>query len=477
MRRTLLPKALALGSIGLLALPTLAFAQDGIEIESLATQLTDVWIIVAACLVLFMQAGFLGLELGFSRGKSVGSGVGKIVVNLAIASVMWWIIGYGIAFGGDNGFMGTSGFFFQNGTEILGEAANNSTLTFFVFQFTFCAVSLAIVWGSTLERIKFAVYPLFAIPFAAIVYPIVAHWSWGGGWLSTFGGGVQDFAGSGVVHLTGATAALVACLLLGPRKGKYGPDGKPRAIPGHSMPIFGFGVLILWLGWFGFNGGSTLGTADSAFGHVIAVTNLGAAGGVIGALIMVRIVMKTLDIGMIGNGAIAGLVAITAPSGYVELWAAPIIGLIGGFIVVVGVVTIDKFIDDPVGATSAHGLAGIWGTLSCGIFTSPRLMLEGQHAGLVYGDGLQQLWVQFVATVATFGFVFACSLIVFGAIKYTVGMRVDEADEDAGLDISEHGMYGYPEQFIPAPELVGYSPSPGMSTAGAATTSQEVPAT
>lgn len=476
MRRTLLPKALALGAIGLLTLPSLALAQDD-GIETVTTQLNDVWIIVTACLVLFMQAGFLGLELGFSRGKSVGSGVAKIAVNLAIASIMWWLIGYGIAFGGDGAFWGTSGFLFQNGRDVAGEAANNSTLTFFVFQFTFAAVSLAIVWGSTLERIKFSAYPLFAIPFAAVLYPIVAHWSWGGGWLSTFGGGVQDFAGSGVVHLTGATAALAATLVLGARKGKYGPDGKPRAIPGHSMPIFGFGVLILWLGWFGFNGGSTLGTADSAFGHVIAVTNLGAAGGVIGALIMVRLVMKTLDVGMIGNGAIAGLVAITAPSGYVEMWAAPIIGLIGGFIVVVGVVTIDKFIDDPVGATSAHGLAGIWGTLSCGIFASPRLILEGQHAGLVYGDGVQQLGVQAVATIATFAFVFVCSFAIFMLIKVTVGLRVTEAEEDAGLDISEHGMYGYPEQFIPAPELVGYAPSPAVAASSAVPTSKEVPAT
>lgn len=476
MRRTLLPKAAALGALGLLTLPSLAMAQDN-GIETVTTQLNDVWIIVTACLVLFMQAGFLGLELGFSRGKSVGSGVAKIAVNLAIASIMWWLIGYGIAFGGDGSFMGTSGFLFQNATEIGGEAANNSTMAFFVFQFTFAAVSLAIVWGSTLERIKFSAYPLFAIPFAAILYPIIAHWSWGGGWLSTFGGGVQDFAGSGVVHLTGATAALAATLVLGARKGKYGPDGKPRAIPGHSMPIFGFGVLILWLGWFGFNGGSTLGTADSAFGHVIAVTNLGAAGGVIGALIMVRLVMKTLDVGMIGNGAIAGLVAITAPSGYVEMWAAPIIGLIGGFIVVVGVVTIDKFIDDPVGATSAHGLAGIWGTLSCGIFASPRLILEGQHAGLVYGDGFQQLGVQAVATIATFAFVFICSFALFTLIKVTVGLRVTEAEEDAGLDISEHGMYGYPEQFIPAPELVGYAPSPAAVASSAVPTSKEVPAT
>lgn len=474
MRRTLIPKALALGAGGLLAAPALAAAQEP-GAEELATQLTDVWIIVAAALVVFMQAGFLGLEIGFSRGKTVGSGVAKILVNVAVAAVMWWAVGYALAFGGDGPILGTTGFFFQNGTEIGGEAADNSTMAFFYFQFAFAAVSLAIVWGATLERIKFIAYPLFAIPFAGVIYPIVAHWSWGGGWLSTFGGGVQDFAGSGVVHLTGATAALAACIMLGPRKGKYGPDGKPRAIPGHSMPIFGFGVLILWLGWIGFNGGSTLGTADSFFGHVVAVTNLGAAGGVIGALIMVRLLLKTADVGMIGNGAIAGLVAITAPSGYVEMWAAPIIGFIGGVIVVVGVLAIDKVIDDPVGATSAHGLAGIWGTLSCGIFTSPRLMLDGQHEGLVYGGGFQQLGVQAVATLATFAFVFTCSILLFALIKATVGLRVDEAAEDAGLDISEHGMYGYPEQFIPAAELVGYAPPDRMPVPSIAKTKEEVP--
>jgi Amt family ammonium transporter len=263
--------------------------------------------------------------------------------------------------------------------------------------------------------------------------------------------------------------------MLGARKGKYGPDGKPRAIPGHNMPIFGLGVLVLWLGWIGFNGGSTLGTADSAFGHVVAVTNLGAAAGAIGALIATRLILKSVDVGMVGNGAIAGLVAITAPSGYVEMWPAPIIGFIGGVIVVIGVITIDKFIDDPVGATSAHGLAGIWGTLSCGLFTSPRLMLEGQHEGLFYGGGFQQLGVQAVATIATFAFVFTCSILLFALIKATVGLRVDEAEEDAGLDISEHGMYGYPEQFIPAAELVGYAPSERMTVPPMAKTKEEVP--
>ena len=213
---------------------------------------------------------------------------------------------------------------------------------------------------------------------------------------SSVGNGVQDFAGSTVVHLSGATGAFAALLLLGPRKGKYGPDGKPRAIPGHSMPIFGLGVLILWLGWFGFNPGSTLGTADGRFAEIVVVTNLAAAAGVIGAMLTSHLMQKTLDVGMIGNGAIAALVAITAPSGYVEFWAAPIIGIIAGVLVVVAVISIDKVLDDPVGALSAHGLAGIWGTLACGLFTSTRLAEYNGigDPGLFYSGSFTQLGVQ-----------------------------------------------------------------------------------
>jgi ammonium transporter, Amt family len=316
----------------------------------------------------------------------------------------------------------------------------------------------------------------------AVIYPLVAHWMWGGGWLATsIGNGVQDFAGSTVVHLTGATGALAALLLLGPRRGKYGPDGKPRAIPGHNMPLFGLGVLILWLGWFGFNPGSTLGTADNRFAEIVVVTNLAAAAGVIGAASTIYLKQKTLDVGMCGNGAIAALVAITAPSGYVEFWAAPIIGLVAGILVVFCVLAIDKRIDDPVGALSAHGMAGIWGTLSCGLFTSPRLAAFNGigDPGLIYSGSFKQLGVQAVGVGAAFTFVFACSFTVFYAIKKTVGLRVESEMEDAGLDITEHGMYGYPEQFIPEPELVGYgaspTPPPSRSAAPVPTTT-EVPA-
>jgi ammonium transporter, Amt family len=310
--------------------------------------------------------------------------------------------------------------------------------------------------------------------FAAPLHPLVAHSVWGGGLLSDVGGKpVMDFAGSSVVHLTGAVGGLAALLLLGARKGKYGPDGKPRAIPGHSMPLVGLGVVILWIGWFGFNGGSTFGTEGSFFGEVMLNTQLAAAAGVLGASLVVYLKSRTLDVGMAGNGAIAGLVGITAPAGFVEYWAAPIIGLLAGVIVVYGVLTIEKYLDDPVGALSAHGLAGIWGTLAVGIFGAPRLVAEGASPGVWYGlfDGevefggaLGQLAVQALAVAMTFAVVFVLSYATFAAIKATIGLRVSEQEEFAGLDISTHGMYGYPEQFIPQEEYPGLSlPEPHVA--------------
>jgi ammonium transporter, Amt family len=431
--------------------------------EQVVSELNVTWILVAGALVMFMQAGFAFLEIGFSRGKNAGMGIAKIVVNFSVGSIVWWACGFAFAFGGGGWLLGDSGFFFSTGNSLAGEPIVGETAAFMFFQFMFCAVSLAIVWGTTLERIKFIAYVIFAIAFAAVIYPLIAHWAWGSGLFTRIGGGVQDFAGSTVVHLTGATAALAALLLLGPRRGKYGPDGKPRAIPGHSMPLVGLGILILWLGWFGFNGGSTLGTADNRFAEVILVTQLGAAAGVIGASAMIWIKTRALDVGMSGNGAIAGLVAITAPSGYVEFWAAPIIGLAAGVLVVVAVLAIEKKLDDPVGALAAHGLAGVWGTLSCGLFTSDRLAEYNGigKSGLFYSGSFEQLGVQAAGVAIAFVTVLSLSLLVFAAIKATVGLRVSAEAEDAGLDISEHGMYGYPEQFIPQPEYsIGlYQPS------------------
>jgi Amt family ammonium transporter len=352
------------------------------------------------------------------------------------------------------------------------------------FQFVFCAVSLAIVWGTTLERIKFGVYIIYAIVFSTIIYPIGSHWVFGGGflqagnWLGTGIAGIQDFAGSTAVHLIGATGAFAALLLLGPRRGKYGKDGKPRAIPGHNMPLFGLGVLILWLGWFGFNPGSALQASDGRFSEILFITNLAGAAGVLAAVATNYLSTKTIDIGMAGNGAIAALVAITAPSGYIEIWAAPIVGAVAGIIVVRGVYFVDKYIDDPVGALSAHGMAGIWGTISCGFFTAPRLAqyngFGDPKGGLWYSGEFKQLIGQVVGFAIAFSFVFIMSFTTFWLIKKTYGLRVTAEEEDAGLDISEHGMYGYPEQFIPPAELIGYSPTPITAmTAGPAATTKE----
>jgi ammonium transporter, Amt family len=460
----------ALVALAALLVPSAASAADGPSLAETAEAVNTTWVMVAAILVMFMQAGFLLLEIGFSRMKNAGAGVAKVLVNFSIAGLAYWAVGFALAFGGAGWLAGTHGLFLGGLGHTPAEAADKIPLldiapinpaALFFFQFVFCAVSLAIVWGTTLERIKWQAYAIYAVLFGAVIYPIVSHWIFGGGWLQAKTG-MQDFAGSTVVHLIGATGALAALLLLGPRRGKYGPDGKPRAIPGHSMPLVGLSVFILWFGWFGFNPGSTLGAIGGRFAEVAVVTNLAAAAGVVAAAATIYALQKTIDIGMVGNGAIAALVAITAPSGYVEYWAAPIIGAVAGVLVVFCVLAIEKKLDDPVGALSAHGAAGIWGTLSCGIFTSPRLAdLNGVgDPGLVYSGSFHQLIAQAIGVAAAFTFVFSISIAAFYAIKKTVGLRVSVEEEEAGLDIAEHGMYGYPEQFIPAPEIGAGSTGP-----------------
>jgi Amt family ammonium transporter len=472
-----------------MAVPSMASADVAEDLAAKAMELDMVWVAVATILVFLMQAGFMFLEIGFSRMKNAGTGVAKIFMNLAIVTIAWWAVGYAIS-GTGNDFFGEYGFFFHfdqtigSGEEAFNVAASDTMLM--LFGLAFCAVSLAIVWGTTLERIKFGAYVVYAAVFGAIIYPLIAHAVWGGGLLADVGGKpVMDFAGSSVVHLTGAVGGLAALLLLGARKGKYAADGTPRAIPGHSMPLVGLGVIILWIGWFGFNGGSTFATEGSFFGEAMLNTQLAAAAGVIGASLLVYLKTKALDVGMAGNGAIAGLVGITAPAGFVEYWAAPIIGLVAGFVVVLCVLGFEKILDDPIGALSAHGAAGIWGTLAVGIFASPRLVVDGAAPGIWYGifgdasfgSTLGQLAVQGLAVVLTFVVVFVLSYATFAIIKATIGLRVSEAEEDAGLDISSHGMYGYPEAFIPQPEYpsIGHTPTMAgtpIATPGEATAEQ-----
>ena len=459
--RSLRTTALA-AAVLLLAVPGLAMAQDeGPTPTDIAVNST--WVVLGAILVLFMQAGFAMLEIGLSRMKNAGAVAGKIVINLSIAILMFWATGFALAFGDGDGFWGQMGWFL-NATDASADtnslglnsfmnaigAYNIPVEAFFFFQVVFCAVSLAIVFGTMLDRTKFIGYIIFGVVFTGLIYPIVAHWTWGGGWL--FQHGFLDFAGSSIVHLQGATAALVGTLVLGPRIGKF-KDGKPQPIPGHSIPLAILGVIILWVGWMGFNAGSTLGAVGLNFADIAVNTNLAAAAGVVGATIGSLMMFKTLDVSQMGNGAIAALVAITAPCAFVDPWAAVLIGFIAGIIVPPLVVLVDKLrVDDPIGAIPVHGIAGIWGTLSIGLFaTEGRIGALDASPGLFYNGGGHQIWVQFYGIVATIAFTGAASLIVFLLIKYTVGLRVSEQDELAGLDIAEHGMYGYPEQFIEVP--------------------------
>jgi Amt family ammonium transporter len=487
MKRTTIICASVMALVAILLLPTVASADtfDAAGAGRLADSvgINSMWVIVAGVFVMLMQAGFAFLEIGFSRGKNAGTVVAKVLMNFSIAGLAYWACGFAFAFGTGN-IIGDTGFFLKDFGDpttafpIMGFSDATVEAKWF-FQFVFCAVSLAIVWGTTLERIKFGVYAIYAVVFAAVIYPIGSHWVFGGGWLQ-HNLGMQDFAGSTAVHLIGATGALAVLLHLGPRRGKYGPDGRPRPIPGHNMPLFGLSIFILWFGWFGFNPGSTLNALDGRFTEVVVTTQLAACAGVLTAIVTSRIMMKTIDIGMAGNGAIAALVAITAGSGYVVPWAAVVIGAVAGVLVVVAVLAIDKKLDDPVGALSAHGLAGIWGTLACGLFTSPALARFNTvgDGGLVYTGSFHQLGVQALGVAVVFAFVFVTSWSAFGLIKMTYGLRVSAEEEDAGLDISEHGMYGYPEQFIPAPELIGVGPvqSPAGVAASSGLSPSEVPA-
>ncbi len=435
------------------ALPALAFAQDAPSNADLSLAMDTVWVIVAAVLVLFMQAGFAMLEVGFSRMKNVGSVVAKILVNLAIAAILFWAVGFAFAFsdgGALNSIIGLKGLFLS------GTADTYAGLTWtqvpisakYIFQVAFCAVSLAIVWGTMLERTKFAVYVVFAIVFAGLIYPIIGHWIWGGGWLGTLG--MQDFAGSTVVHLSGAMAALAGTLLLGPRIGKYDDDGVPQNMAGHNMPLAVLGVLILWVGWYGFNPGSTM-AATTQIADVSLTTTLAAAAGVLGAMFMSYIRRGNVDVGMGGNGAIAALVAITASCAFVAPWASIVIGFVAGIIMYATLVFVDNIgVDDPLGAIAAHGMGGIWGTLSCGLFTTQALAESSGigNPGLFYGGGFTQLGIQVAGVIACGGFVFITSLAVFAALKATIGLRVKPDQELNGLDVSEHGVYGYAGQFM-----------------------------
>jgi Amt family ammonium transporter len=456
---------------GLLALPSGAFAAASDAASNAA--IDTLWVLICAFLVIFMLAGFAALEVGLVRGKNAGSIVAKVVFGAAVATLAFWASGFAIGFGGDGPFAGTHGFFLSGFSDPLTAfpamaGSDASIYAKFLFQYGFAAVVLMIALGPLVERVKFIVYLAFGLLFCGLIYPIAAHWVYGGGFLQQWG--MEDFAGSTAVHVVGAVGGLAGVLLLGPRRGKY-RDGVSRPLPGHSMPMFGLGILILWFGWFGFNAGSTFQALGVHFAEVAVVTNLSVACGVAGATITNYIIEKDFNIAMIGNGAIAGAVAITAPSGYISPWAAVPTGLIGGAIVVLGLNWIDDKLDDPIGAVTAHGMVGVWGTIAVGLFALPKfaqaagvgVQQNGEFVGgLVYSGSFKQLAVQLAGVAIVAAFVFACSLVIFGVIKRTIGLRVEAREEDEGLDITDHGMYGYPEVFIPPTELA----DPGLATIG-----------
>jgi ammonium transporter, Amt family len=430
--------------------------------KELAIATSTVWVVIAAVFVMFMQAGFAFLEAGLTRMKNVGHIAAKNVLIFALASVVYYLVGFGIAFGdGGNGLVGGSGFVPSIDELVAVGAAPFSWFATipgaagYLFEVVFCAVSLAIVWGAMAERTRLWVYFAFGIVFT-VIYSIASHWIWHpDGWL--FAKGMQDFAGSTVVHYQGALAGLAGALLLGPRIGKFSSDGRANAIPGHNMAYTTLGVIILWFGWFGFNPGSTLSVDFGGvgfFAYVALNTNIAAAAGVLGAVITSWLVIKKPDLSMMLNGAIAALVAITAACAFVSPWAAIVIGLVAGAIVVLGVLLVEKArIDDPIGALAAHGMAGVWGTISLGFLTLPGQAekLATGSAGLFYGGGFHQLGVQVLGLVAVGAFTFSASFAVLWVMKVTVGIRTEPEVESAGLDVSEHGMWGYPEFYIPVP--------------------------
>ena len=433
------------GAAAIIAItPTVVSAQDGPDTQAI---LDNIWVFIAGVLVFFMQAGFALVEAGLTRAKNVVNIFAKNIADAIIGVLAFFATGYAFAFGGGGKWLGDEAFFLSGQDMAIPAEGGLSIATIFFFQAVFAATAVTIASGAMAERTKFTSYLIFGAIMTAFIYPVVVHWTWGGGLIAQMNIGdavYSDFAGSGVVHMTGGIAALVGAVMVGPRKGKYGPDGRPRAIPGHSIPFARLGVVILWWGGFGFNPGSEL-AADGAVMTVALNTMLAAVAG--GAACAATIWLKTgkPDLAMIGNGILAGLVAITAPCGAVNAGMSLVIGAIGGVIVVFSVLFFDKIkVDDPVGAISVHGVVGAWGVLSIGLFAQfDDAFLGREDAGLFYGGGFEQLAMQSVMLVIIAAWVGIASTIVFGALKATIGLRVSEEEEVAGLDVPEHGMQGY----------------------------------
>ena len=413
--------------------------------EAVQVNLDIVWTITAACMVMFMQVGFASLESGFTRAKNAVNIIMKNLTDFAVGSVVFCVVGFGLMFGKSNGFCGTTLF------GLSGVGNDNWLFTFLLFQTVFAATAATIVSGAVAERVKFQSYLVYSVLITLFIYPVFGSWAWGGllnggGWLEKLStGAFCDFAGSTVVHSIGGWLALAGAIVAGPRLGKYGPDGKPRAIPGHNIPLAALGVFILWFGWFGFNAGSTT-AGNASIGRIAAVTNLSAAAGAITAMITIWIASKKPDASMTLNGALAGLVAITAGCNTVTITGALLIGAAAGVIVVASAFLLDAVlkIDDPVGAVSVHAVCGAWGTIACGIFNAESALgLAEKNTGLLYGGGTGQLISQLIGVGAAFVWAFGLGLIMFVLIRKTIGLRVGAEEERRGLDIGEHGMEAY----------------------------------
>jgi len=437
--------------LGLLAVCCLPlYAEDAVTnanaIEMLQTNLNIVWTAVAAFLVFFMQAGFAMVEAGFTRAKNSVNIIMKNLMDFSIGTMVFFFIGFGLMFGVSNGFFGTTDFMISG---VFGDGAHWN-YTFLIFQTVFAGTAATIVSGAMAGRTKFKAYLTYSVFICAFIYPVFGSWAWGGllnggGWLENLTVPFCDFAGSTVVHSIGGWLALAGAIVLGPRIGKYARNGESRAIPGHNINLAALGVFILWFGWFGFNPGSTT-VGNGEIGRVAVTTNLAAAAGAFSAMIMSWILFKKPDVSMALNGALAGLVAITAGCYTVTPMGSLVIGLAGGVLVVLSVIFIDKVlkIDDPVGAVSVHGVCGAWGTIACGLFNAEKVLGIGDaNGGLLYGGGFGQLTTQLIGVGAAFLWAFLLGMILFKIIKATIGIRVTPEEELIGLDISEHNMEAY----------------------------------
>lgn len=407
------------------------------------------WVFLAAILVFFMNLGFASVEAGFARSKNTVNILSKNFIVFAVSSLGFMLLGWGLMFGGDNPIIGTEHLFILGGQDLsYYDGTLTSSVPFwgkFFFQLVFCGTAATIVSGAVAERVKYVSFIIFSFVLTLVIYPIVGHWVWGGGWLADLG--FKDFAGDTVVHSLGGWSALAGALILGPRIGKYDRNGKPQAIPGHSMSLAVIGLFVLWLGWFGFNPGSTMSFQNpSDVFHILLTTNTSAIAAVLTSTITSWIVMKKPDLGMTINGCLAGLVGVTGGCAYVTIEASLLIGALSGILVVFAVKFFDKIkVDDPVGATSVHLGCGVFGTLCVGLFAKEGVTTLSTENGLFYGGGWNLLGVQVLGILAVGAFAFVASGLVWLVLKKTIGIRVSREEELQGLDIGEHGNMAYPD--------------------------------